>query len=63
MRLLRYPDTQGLYNYLSAVSSPRSRTVVLERDRDTFTVGRIVNHHSGVPLGMVGFNISTYMFR
>ena len=63
MRLIRQSGehTQGLYNYMSAVSTPRSPLVVLERDGTTLTLGRVVVHHSGVPMAVVGFNISAYM--
>ena len=63
MRLIRHsgPETQGLYNYLSAVATPRSPLVLLERGGTTFTLGKVVVHHSGVPMAMVGFNISTYL--
>ncbi|KAL5267005.1 hypothetical protein ACHWQZ_G004148 [Mnemiopsis leidyi] len=63
MRLIRHsgPETQGLYNYLSAVATPHSPLVLLDRGETTFTLGRVVVHHSGVPMAIVGFNISTYL--
>ena len=63
MRLIRHSgrETQGLYNYLTAVATPRSPLVVLHRDEGTFSVGRMVVHHSGVPMAVIGFNISAYL--